>query len=181
MLRESIVVATLLVWSIAAHGEGTATQSVPSANDVAQALKTVNGAGEYLKAKRAEYVACEAKIRATPEFKPIAGHIPPPGGKPTAAQFADTSLITSDEARAMAVLAPKYKVCRSITENAEASLLPAMEQVYKDSEDARAALVANLIDRRLSWGSYYKAIGKLSEQTKARRAEVRSRISKTAK
>src|ERR1700761_3414745 len=126
-LRKSLIAALISVCSFSAHGQTPASR--PSAGDVADAVKTMKDAAGYMKAKRADAAACEAKVRATDEFRPLARRIPPPGSKPSAAELADRSPISSDEARAMTLVSPKFKTCRAIWEEAETTLVPAMGPV----------------------------------------------------
>jgi hypothetical protein len=180
-IRRSVIAAVIAVWSSAALGQSSPSQSTPSASDVSGALKTLKGATDYLKTKRAEAAACEEKIRASDEFRPIAKRIPPPGTKPTRPQLADRSFVTREEARAMEAVSPKFRACRSISQDAETSLIPAMDQVWKDYEEKHAAIIANLVARKLTWGDYYRAQMELSAKLKEDRAKARAANAATSK
>jgi len=178
-LRNSIIAAVITVWSLAAHGENAPSQ--PSAGDIAGAAKTMKEASNYLKAKRADAVACEDKIRKSDEFRPLARRIPPPGKKPAPAQLADRSPISGDEARAMTAVAPKFKTCRSIWEEAETSLVPGMGPILKQDEEKHAAIVGDLVGRKLPWGGYYRTQMALSANLKAERTKIWSASGRNAK
>jgi hypothetical protein len=173
-MHRSVIAALIAVWSSTALGQSSPNQPAPSASDVSSAVKTLKGASEFLKAKRAETLACEDKIRASDEFHPIAQRIPPRGAKPTRAQLADKSFITPDESRAMSAVSPKFRECRSTSEDAEASLVPAMGQVWKDYEEKHAAIIADLLARKMTWGGYYRAQIALSARLKEAGAKARA-------
>ena len=180
-LRKSVIAALISIWSISAYGQNAASPSKPSAGDVADAAKTMKDASNYLKAKRADAAACEEKIRKSDEFRPIARRIPPPGSKPAPRQLADRSPATGDEARAMEAVAAKFRTCRSIWEEAETSLVPAMGPVLKAYEEKHAAIVADLTGRKLPWGGYYRAQMALSANLKAERAKAWAASGREAK
>src|ERR1700755_2161706 len=115
-LRKSLIAALISVWSLAAYGQSATSPSKPSAGDIADAAKTMKDASNYIKAKRTEAAACEDKVRKSDEFRPLTRRIPPPGKKPPPALLTDRSPATSDEARPMAEVAPKFRTCRSIWE-----------------------------------------------------------------
>jgi hypothetical protein len=171
-LRKSIIATVVAIWSISAYGQNTSGAAAPSSNDIADAVKTMKDASAFIKAKRKEAAACEEKIRKSDEFRPIARRIPPPGKKPAAPQLADRSPASADEARAMTAVAPKFRTCRSIWEEAESSLVPAMAPVLKQYEQKHAAIIANLVARKLPWGGYYRAQMALSANLKAERSKV---------
>ena len=177
MLRKSAISAILAIWSVSAYGQSAA----PSSNDVADAVKTMKDASAFLKGKRTEAAACEDKIRKSDEFRPIARRIPPPGEKPAARQLADRSPITGDEARAMTTVAPKFKTCRAIWEDAETSVMPTMAPVLKQYEQKHAAIIADLVARKLPWGGYYRAQMALSANLKAERSKVWTASGRNAK
>jgi len=175
-LRKSVIAAVVAIWSLSAYG-----QNAPSSGDIADAVKTMKDASAFTKAKRAEATACEDKIRKSDEFRPIARRIPPPGAKPSPAQLADRSPASSDEARAMTALAPKFKTCRAIWEDGEASLVPAMASILKQYEQKHAAIVDSLVTRKLPWGGYYRAQMALSANLKAERSKIWSASGRNAK
>ena len=178
-MRKSIIAALMAVWAVSAQGQSTTSR--PSASDVADAAKTMKEASNFIKSKRAEAAACEDKVRKSDDFRPIARRIPPPGGKPAPAQLADRSPASNDEARAMTAVAPKFKTCRSIWEEAETSLVPAMGSILRQYEDKHAAIIANLVGRKLPWGGYYRAQMALSASLKAERAKVWKASGRNAK
>lgn len=178
-MRTAIIAALMVVCSVSALGQN-APGSRPSAGDVADAVKTMKDASGFFKAKRAEAAACEDKVRKSDEFRPIARRIPPPGAKPPPALFADRSPVSGEEARAMAAVAPKFRDCRSIWEDAEISLFPGMKPVLKQYEERHAAIIADLVNRKLSWGSYFRAQTTLSQKLKAERAKVRAASGRSA-
>jgi hypothetical protein len=178
-LRKSTLAALTAVWAMSAYGQNAPSQ--PSPGDVAGALKTMQDAAGVMKAKRTEAAACEDKVRKSDEFKPIARRIPPPGSKPTPALLADRTPASADEARAMAAVAPKFRDCRRTWEDAEITLVPGMKPVLAQYEERHAAIIANLVDRKLGWGAYYRAQMASSQKLKAERAKVRAAAGQTAK
>jgi hypothetical protein len=180
-LHKSVIAALISVWSISAYGQDATSPSKPSASDVANAAKTMKDASNFLKAKRADAAACEDKVRKSDEFRPIARRIPPPGSKPAPAQLAERSPASGDEARAMAAVAPKFRTCRSIWEEAETSLVPAMSPVLKAYEEKHAAIVADLVGRKFPWGGYYRAQMALSANLKAQRTKTWAASGREAK
>ena len=171
-LRKSIIATVVAIWSISAYGQSASSPAAPSPGDLADAVKTMKDASAFIKAKRGEAAACEEKIRKSDEFRPIARRIPPPGSKPAAAQLADRSPIAGDEARAMTAVAPKFRTCRAIWEDAESSVMPAMAPILKQYEQKHAAIVADLIARKLPWGGYYRAQMALSANLKTERSKI---------
>ena len=173
-MRQSIAVAMLVAAGFVAPDIRASQDqpAPPAAGDFAKAASTLSDAHRFLRAKHDEYVACEDKVRESEAFQPISRRIPRFGSEPTAAQFSDRSLITPGEAHAMSACAPKFRACRSITEEAEASLLPALGPLAKDYEAQHEAVVSDLIARKLTWGAYFKAQAEVNERRKARRAGI---------
>ena len=171
-LRKSIIATVVAIWSVSAYAQSASSPAAPSSGDIADAMKTMKDASAFIKAKRQEAAACEDKVRKSDEFRPIARRIPPPGAKPGAAQLADRSPASSDEARAMTVVAPKFRTCRTIWEDAETSVMPTMAPVLKQYEQKHAAIIADLVARKLPWGGYYRAQMTLSANLKAERSKV---------
>jgi hypothetical protein len=180
-LRKSIIATVVAIWSISAYGQNAGSTAAPSSGDVAGAVKTMKDASAFIKAKRKEAVTCEDKIRKSDEFRPLARRIPPPGAKPAAAQLADRSPINGDEARAMTAVAPKFRTCRAIWEDAEASVMPGMAPILKQYEQKHAAIIGNLVARKLPWGGYYRAQMALSANLKAERSKVWAASGRNAK
>jgi hypothetical protein len=180
-LRKSMIACVVAIWSISAYGQNAPGPAAPSSGDIADAVKTMKDASAFTKAKRAEATACEDKIRKSDEFRPLARRIPPPGSKPGPAQLADRSPVTADEARAMTALAPKFKACRAIWEDGEASLVPGMAPILKQYEQKHAAIIDSLVARKLPWGGYYRAQMALSANLKAERAKVWAASGRNAK
>src|SRR6185437_8503593 len=110
-----------------------------------------------------------------------ARRIPPPGSKPAPAQLADRRPATADEAQAMSAVAPKFKTCRAIWEEAESSVMPTMAPVLKQYEQKHAAIIADLVARKLPWGGYYRAQMALSASLKAERSKVWGASGRSAK
>jgi hypothetical protein len=93
----------------------------------------------------------------------------------------DRSPASGDEARAMAEVAPKFRTCRSIWEEAETSLVPAMSPVLKQYEEKHAAIVGDLVARKLPWGGYYRAQMALSASLRAQREKTWAASGRNAK
>jgi hypothetical protein len=169
-LRKSVIVALIALWAASAHGENVPGR--PSAGDVANAAKTMKDASDFIKAKRADAASCEDRVRKSNDFRPLARRIPPPGSKPGAGLLADRSPISGEEARAMTAVAPKFKTCRAIWEEAETSLVSGMGPILKQYEEKHAAIVASLVGRKLPWGGYYRSQMALSANLKAERTKI---------
>jgi hypothetical protein len=167
-----LLLAATTLYAAAGHAQTGQPAQVPSASEVANAAKTLHAMGDILKAKRAETEACIAAELKSDEAKPIASRIPAGGPRPTEAQYADKSLATKDEARAFKVVAPKLRACRVVFDDAETSFAPALGPVISDFESKHAALIADLIAGKLSWGDYYKQNNALIDEQKKRKAEV---------
>jgi len=122
--------------------------------------------------------ACVAEVHNSPEFSPIAAHIPANPTDLTLQQLSDTSLATPEEVQAIFAVHPQLQACRkafvSGLAQSEPSLVPILLASFNSNEDDLIALT----EQKMTWGDYARrSRDRWAETVAALQAEDRRVVS----
>ena len=152
-LRQVITVGALAV-TIPLGGCATVAQ---------QQLQTMHTG---LASTNANLEACVAREFARPEFGPLLSHLPVLKGRlyPTAAQLADVTYPTADEARLLAQFSTSVTGCEIAYRASVAALLPAAAPATDKLIADIDGVFAEWIGRKATWGEGAQQINQIYVQ-----------------
>jgi hypothetical protein len=149
-----IVAASVLVVTIPLSGCGTVAQ---------QQFQTMQAG---LASNSANLEACVERERARPEFAPLLSHLPALKGRlyPTAAQLADVTYPTAEEARLLAQFTTNIAGCENAYRASVAALLPAAAPANDRLVADIDGVLAQWIARKVTWGEGARQINQIYVQ-----------------
>ncbi len=123
---------------------------------------------ERFQAMENDLKICLATVRANPKYASIVPHLVDiSSGKYSLTQMADTSLPTPDDGKTIASYGDEADQCRAKLAEAIGERDPRMGQTISQQHSLVNEMNLRLIQRRITWGQYAKAMQDLSDQASA--------------
>jgi hypothetical protein len=145
---------------------GILAVTIPLAGCATMAQQQFQTMRTGLASTNANLEACVAGERARPEFAPLQPHLPALKGRlyPTAAQLADVTYPTADEAQLLAQFTTSVAGCENAYRASVAALLPsaapANDRLVADID----GVFAEWIGRKVTWGEGAQQINQIYAQ-----------------